>query len=147
MSDYSTDIADAVASIREAGRQVVMRRLTRALDGAGNITGTTKALGGTLDVLGLTISKGEPLDDSQREALVANKLRKFLVAAGSAPARLAAGDILLFEGLYWRSAGCSTLRPGTQDILYTTICEMCDLDQGAIDALALTTEEAALAAA
>ena len=145
MSDYAKDAADALTSIKEAGRQVVIRRMTRTTS-LGTVSSVTST-GGLLDAVLLPLKKSDPLDDSMTELLVLGKLRKLLVAAASAPFMPMVNDVVLFEGAYWNVVGNTQLKPATIPIIYTLILADSDLTAADITALNLTDEEAALAAA
>lgn len=146
MSDYAQDAADALVSIREAGRQGVLRRFSKTVSGTGAVSSPTVALGGLLDFVVLPIKKTDLLDDSLAEAFVQGRLRKLLVAAASAPGQPFSNDTVLFEGGYWQVHGCTPLKPADVPIIYTLVVEDTDLSAGDIAALNLTAEEAAAAA-
>lgn len=146
MAEYATDAAEALAAIKEAGSQAVLKRLTRVLNPTLGTTEITSKQSGTLDLVVLPLRKGEVLDDGLLEAFVTGRLRKMLVAASSAPFRPAALDIVLFAGEYWMVRGCSELNPaGTTPLLYYVVVENTDLSQKDIDAMELTELEAAIA--
>lgn len=145
MSEYEQDAADALASIREAGRQGVLQRISRDVDpAAGGCILSTKVFG-TIDMVVLPVSKSDPLDDSLQEALVQGRLRKLLVAAASAPFPPVGGDVAQFDDAYWLVHGRTELNPGGVPLLYTLIVEDSDLSQLDIDALDLARLEAAVA--
>lgn len=145
MPDYAQDAAEALASIKEDGRQVVIKRLTRSHIPALGTTDITTKQSGTLDLVVLPLRKGEVLDDALLEAFVAGRLRKLLVAAASAPFRPAPLDVVLFDGQYWLVRGCTELNPAGTPLLYHVVVENTDLSQKDIDAMELTELEAAIA--
>lgn len=144
MSDYAKDAADALASIKEAGRQAVLRRLSRVVT-LGKVTSVTST-GGLIDIVVLPIKKSDPLDDNLNELLTKGKLRKLLVAAASAPFQPESVDVILFDSKYWTVHGCTPLKPATVPILYTLIVEDTSLTTADIAALNLTADEAVAAA-
>lgn len=146
MSDYAQDAADALVSIKEAGRQAVLRRFSKTVSGTGAVSSPTVTVGGLLDLVILPVSKNDPLDDSLNEAFVQGRLRKLLVAAASAPAQPLSNDTVLFEGAYWQVHGCTPLKPADVPIIYTLIVEDTDLSAADIAALNLTADEALAAA-
>ena len=146
MSEYAQDAADALVSIKEAGRQGVLRRFSKTVSGTGAVSSPTVALGGLLDFVVLPVSKSDPLDDSLSEAFVQGRLRKLLVAAASAPGQPLPNDTVLYEGAYWQVHGCTPLKPADVPVIYTLIVEDTDLSAADIAALNLSAEEAEAAA-
>lgn len=145
MADYTTDAAEALAAIKEAGSQAVLKRLTRVVDPTLGTTTISSKESGTLDLVVLPLRRGELSDDGLLEAFVAGRLRKMLVAASSAPFRPAALDVVLFRGEYWLVRGCTELNPdGATPLLYYVVVENTDLSQADIDAMELTELEAAI---
>lgn len=146
MSEYAQDAADALVSIREAGRTGVLERISRDVDPAAGGTILSTKVFGTIDMVVLPVRRGEPLDDSLKEALVQGRLRKLLVAAASVPFVPVGGDVAVFDDSYWIVRGRTELNPdGLTPILYTLIVEDTDLSQADIDALDLAALEAAVA--
>lgn len=146
MADYTTDAAEALVTIKEAGGQAVIKRFTRVLDPVLGTTDISAKQSGVLDLIKLPLRRGEVLDNGLLEAFVTGRLSKMLVAASSAPFCPTALDIVLFAGGYWLVRSCTELNPtGATPILYYIVVENTDLSQQDIEAMEITELEAAIA--
>lgn len=125
MIDYASIAQDALAAIKDAGRQVTVRRITKTTDPVTGVVSNTVTLTGTLDVVVLPAKKANALagftagfDNAYAEALRAGKVRALLGAASSAPFEPVAGDETEFDGHKWTILGNTPLAPAGTALIY-----------------------------
>lgn len=125
MIDYASIAQDALAAIKDAGRQIVFRRITKTTDPVTGTVTATATQAGTLDVVVLPAKKANALagftagfDNAYAEALRAGKVHALLGAAVSAPFEPVAGDECEFDGHKWSLLGCTPIAPGGPSLIY-----------------------------
>jgi hypothetical protein len=121
MADYSKDAAEALAAIKEAGKEFEIFRPSPVFDDISGIPTDAATPKGKITAVVLPYSKNlASLDDSLKEALVKGKLRKLLAAAQGAPFVPQALDVVNINGTQWQVIGNTPLAPdGTTPIIFT----------------------------
>ena len=118
MSIYAQDAADALQSIREAGKEYAISRPAPTFD---NLTGQATAntpLTGTITAIVLPKYKGTPYDDKMIEAARRGRLKTMIVAAQGATFKPEALDEITIGADEWQVVGSTELAPDGLAILY-----------------------------
>lgn len=125
MIDYASIAADALVAIKDAGRQIVHRRITVTTDELTGDTTATATTTGTLDCVVLPAKKANALagftagfDNAYAEALRQGKVRSLLCAAASATFEPASGDETEFDGYLWEVLGNTPINPAGVALIY-----------------------------
>jgi hypothetical protein len=122
MADYSTDAADALASIKEAGKEYDISRKVLVFDDVTGLPVDDERISGKIAAIILPRYKGpifQNLDASMKEALIQGKMKTVLAAAQGAPFAPEALDEISLNGTVWDVVGCTELAPDGLPIIYT----------------------------
>ncbi len=122
--------------IAKNGTTAKIYRIASTFDG---VTGTASAFVATQDTLTLVhtpLSQKDRQETSFKEALIAGKLQKFLIAASGLTLKPQPNDIIVnLVGDVFRVLGGHPLRPGELDIIFYVFVENSSLTTGEEDAI------------
>ena len=118
--DYAALASTALASIKEAGFKLPIKRVSGTFDPVEGEVTASSLLSGELDAVTLPASAGtvQAFDNRPLDDLIRGKLRFFIAAASSAPFVPQANDIITFEGETWTIMGCTPLAPAGTPLIY-----------------------------
>lgn len=123
--DYAAIAESALAAIRDAGREITIKRYDTAFDGATSTVDKQVTLDGVFTCVVLPAKKANAIahfqvgfDNSYAENLRAGKVRRLLIAASGAPFAPQQGDTAEFDELAWEVLGCTPLAPAGVDVIY-----------------------------
>lgn len=130
---YAPQIASALRLIKSKGTVFVLKRVTQTFDPITSAPSAGVKVEGNIDAVLLNVGQSawREFDDQLQEALRKGRLRKFLIAGGSAPFQPQPNDFIVDGGnTYTIRAGKSLNPDGGAFILHTCIAEL-----GAISAV------------